>query len=29
LAKETMVQLSQQGVFSPIYVKLTHGLTAV
>ncbi len=29
LAKETMVQISQQGVFSPIYVKLTHGLTAV
>ena len=29
LAKETMVQLSQQGVFSPIYVKLTHGLAAV
>ncbi len=29
LAKETLVQLSQQGVFSPIYVKLTHGLAAV
>ena len=29
LAKETLVQVSQQGVFSPIYVKLTHGLTAV
>ena len=29
LAKETMVHLSQQGVFSPIYVKLTNGLTAV
>ena len=29
LAKEALVQLSQQGVFSPIYVKLTHGLAAV
>ena len=29
LAKETLVQVSQQGVFSPIYVKLSHGLTAV
>ena len=29
LARETLVQLSQQGVFSPIYVKLTHGLAAV
>jgi segregation and condensation protein A len=29
LAKETLVQLSQQGVFSPIYVKLSHGLTTV
>ena len=29
LARETLVQLSQQGVFSPIYVKLTNGLTAV
>lgn len=29
LGKETLVQISQQGVFSPIYVKLTHGLTTV
>ena len=29
LAKETLVHVSQQGVFSPIYVKLTNGLTAV
>ncbi len=29
LAKETLVQLSQQGVFSPIYVRLTHGLASV
>ncbi|MGD8478485.1 MAG: segregation/condensation protein A [Burkholderiales bacterium] len=29
LARETLVQLSQQGVFSPIYVKLTNGLAAV
>jgi len=29
LAKETLVHVSQQSVFSPIYVKLTHGLTAV
>ena len=29
LAKETLVQVSQQSVFSPIYVKLTHGLTSV
>jgi segregation and condensation protein A len=29
LSKETLVQISQQGVFSPIYVKLNHGLTAV
>lgn len=29
LAREELVQLSQQGVFSPIYVKLTHGLAAV
>ena len=29
LARETLVQLSQQGVFSPIYVRLTHGLAAV
>jgi segregation and condensation protein A len=29
LSKETLVELSQQGVFSPIYVRLTHGLAAV
>ncbi len=29
LAKETLVVVSQQGVFSPIYVKLSHGPTAV
>ncbi len=29
LAKETLVELSQQGVFSPIYVRSTHGLAAV
>lgn len=29
LAKESVVQVAQQGVFSPIYVKLNHGLTEV
>ncbi len=29
LARESLVQVSQQGVFSPIYVKLNHGLAAV
>jgi segregation and condensation protein A len=29
LAKESLVQVAQQGVFSPIYVKLNHGLTEV
>lgn len=29
LAKESLVSVAQQGVFSPIYVKLNHGLTAV
>lgn len=29
LSREALVQLSQQGVFSPIYVKLNHGLAAV
>jgi segregation and condensation protein A len=29
LARESLVQVTQQGVFSPIYVKLNHGLTAV
>ena len=26
LARETLVQVTQQGAFSPIYVKLNHGL---
>jgi segregation and condensation protein A len=29
LARESLVQVTQQSVFSPIYVKLNHGLTAV
>ena len=29
LARETLVQVTQQGAFSPIYVKLNHGLAAV
>jgi len=29
LARETLIQVTQQGAFSPIYVKLNHGLTAV
>ncbi len=29
LARETLVQVSQQSAFSPIYVKLNHGLAAV
>lgn len=29
LARETLVQVTQQGAFSPIYVKLSHGLAAV
>lgn len=29
LAKESLVQVAQQGVFSPIYVKLNHGLSEV
>lgn len=29
LARESLVQVSQQGVFSPIYIKLNHGLAAV
>ncbi|MEX0959488.1 MAG: segregation/condensation protein A [Burkholderiales bacterium] len=29
LARESLVSVAQQGVFSPIYVKLNHGLTAV
>jgi segregation and condensation protein A len=29
LARESLVYITQQGAFSPIYVKLNHGLTAV
>jgi segregation and condensation protein A len=29
LARESLVNVTQQGAFSPIYVKLNHGLTAV
>jgi segregation and condensation protein A len=29
LAREALVQVTQQGAYSPIYVKLNHGLTAV
>ncbi len=29
LARETLVQVTQQGAFSPIYVNLNHGLAAV
>jgi segregation and condensation protein A len=29
LARETLVQVTQQGAFSPIYVKINHGLAAV
>jgi segregation and condensation protein A len=29
LARETLVQVTQQGAFSPIYVKLNHGLASV
>ena len=29
LARETLVQVTQQGAFSPIYVKLNHGIAAV
>ena len=29
LARETLVQVTQQSAFSPIYVKLNHGLAAV
>jgi len=29
LARESLVQVTQQGVFSPIYVKLNHGITSV
>jgi segregation and condensation protein A len=29
LARETLVQVTQQSAFSPIYVKLNHGLVAV
>lgn len=29
LARESLVNVTQQGAYSPIYVKLNHGLTAV
>ena len=29
LARETLVQVTQQSAFSPIYIKLNHGLAAV
>lgn len=29
LARETLIQVTQQGAFSPLYVKLNHGLAAV
>ncbi|HKB83602.1 MAG TPA: ScpA family protein [Burkholderiales bacterium] len=29
LAREMLIQVTQQGAFSPIYVKLNHGLAAV
>jgi segregation and condensation protein A len=29
LSRESLVQVTQQGAFSPIYVKLNHGLAAV
>jgi len=29
LARESLVNVTQQGAFSPIYIKLNHGLTAV
>jgi segregation and condensation protein A len=29
LARETLVQVTQQGAFSPIFVKLNHGRAAV
>ena len=29
LARETLIELTQQEPYSPIYVKLTHGLTVV
>ena len=29
LARESMVEVSQQEAYAPIYVKLTHGITAV
>jgi segregation and condensation protein A len=29
LARETLVLVTQQGAFSPIYVKLNHGLAAI
>jgi len=29
LARESLVQVTQQGAFSPIYVRLNHGITSV
>ena len=29
LARETLIEVTQQEPYSPIYVKLTHGLTVV
>ena len=29
LARESLVKVTQQGAYSPIYVKLNHGLAAV
>jgi segregation and condensation protein A len=29
LARESLVQVTQQGAFSPIYVKLNHGIASV
>ena len=29
LAREALVQVTQQSAYSPIYIKLNHGLSAV
>ena len=29
LARETLIEVTQHEAYSPIYVKLTHGLTVV
>ena len=29
LARESLIEVSQQQAYAPIYVKLTHGLTVV